>query len=546
MTDEAAQSVSVLDVAGEIGFEEVGYPGLLRSMGRRPAETIAIRSGDTAITYGELLTRVAGGATHLRASGVEPGDHVAFMVDGGIDGLAVIYAIQLAGAVAVPVYANLLGDTLRYVLDHSDAVAMAVSPPYVERVDEIRGGVPGLRGVFDIGEAGDLGRALRDGADPAPLLDETRPSPLDPAFVMYTSGTTGSPKGVVVPQLFALSGLVLSRRLGMRDPETFYIATPYSHGIANSVTAQALWDGGTVVIAPKFSASRFWEQAGAVDATVTFHAGTMARMLMNQPHRATDRAHSLRTVIGAAMPAEIWPAFEQRFGVHVVEVYSSIDGGGATFMNFGQAPPGSIGRPSPETEARIVDDGGQDVLDDAVGELLVRPTLSLGGPLVAYYRDEAASEEKTRDGWVWTGDLVRRDADGWYWFVDRKKDVIRRRGVNIAPAEIERLLLEHPGIAECSAFAVPSDLGEDEVKVVVVPGDPALVPMTVAEHAAAVLPAHMAPRYIELRAADAVPKTEATTRVQRFVLREGWRTPDTWDVATGSFLGEEPRSGEPA
>ena len=191
------------------------------------------------------------------------------------------------------------------------------------------------------------------------------------------------------------------------------------------------------------------------------HAGTMARVLMNQPPRASDREHSVRTIIGAAMPASIWEEFERRFGVDVVEVYSSIDGAGATLMNPGDGPAGSIGRPSPETEARVVDDDGNDVARGEVGELLVRPTLSLGGKLlVTYYRgNEAASEEKTRDGWVWTGDLVRHDADGWYWFVDRKKDVIRRRGVNIAPAEIERLLLDHPGIAECTAFVVPSEAG---------------------------------------------------------------------------------------
>jgi crotonobetaine/carnitine-CoA ligase len=175
------------------------------------------------------------------------------------------------------------------------------------------------------------------------------------------------------------------------------------------------------------------------------------------------------------------------------------------------------------------------VPDDAVGELQMRPRG--GSAVVAYYKDPEASAAKTAGGWVSTGDWFRHDPDGNYWFVDRKRDVIRRRGINLAPAVIEDAVRQHPAIAEVAAFAVPDDLGEDEIKIVVLLDDgDDLAAADVALFADERLPRHMRPRYIEV--VSDLPLTPGTQRVQRFKLRESWATPTTWDTLNGDFIGK--------
>jgi crotonobetaine/carnitine-CoA ligase len=287
-----------------------------------------------------------------------------------------------------------------------------------------------------------------------------------------------------------------------------------------------------VVIARRFSASRFWDDIRRYGCTHFNLFGTMPQMLLAQPPHDNDRDHHVEDATVAGMPPEVWEAFTTRFGVRVCVPFSAIDSGGMWIGNPGKYPIGSCGRPWIDFEARLVDDDDADVPEGESGELIMRPRGGL--PLVRYYNDPEASAEKTRGGWSRFGDLMRRDEEGNYWFVDRKRDVIRRRGIIIAPAQIEGVVSEFPGVLEVSAFAVPSELGEDEVKIAVVPREGAsITPQEIALAGYESLPKHMRPRYVEL--VESLPKTP-TARVKRIELKANWRTATTWDSVEEAYL----------
>jgi crotonobetaine/carnitine-CoA ligase len=323
-----------------------------------------------------------------------------------------------------------------------------------------------------------------------------------------------------------------------RNDERFYLPTPMYHALGLAMTAMALRLGSELVIAPRFSASRYWDDVREHGCTFAYHVGTIAQMLYKQPPKPTDGEHQLRVFMGGGMPAEIWEDFARRFKVKVIESYSASDGVGA-ITNDGDGPVGSFGRATPELEVRVVDRDDNEVPAGDVGELQLRPALGgVGGPAVEYFGDADATEDKNRGGWVRTGDLVRQDEAGWLFFVDRMKDVIRRRGVNIAPAEIERIVAQHERVRECAALAVPADLGEDEIKLVVVADG--LDVDDIGRFVDEQLPGHMRPRYIELVAA--LPKS-ITERVQRYQLKDQWRTPTTWDRAISAPVPRGPGRG---
>jgi crotonobetaine/carnitine-CoA ligase len=527
VTDPAAEP-AIADILASVGCPTgTTYRDLLAHMRAVPADSVAVEFGDEIISYWELLRRVAGAATHLEALEVSFGDNVAYRLRPHPNALVTYLAITLIGARAIPIYIETAGAVLRETLARMDARGIIVEP---EALDEIHHLGANLR--FVTARAGtDYGEAICAGADISPFLGRTFPTAQDPAVILSTSGTTGRPKGVVMANTYSAAGLLTARKWGIGESLKCYIPTSFGHGAAFQVSSAAFWSDGSVVIAPRFSAREFWNDVHRHGCNYTHLLGTMPRMLLAAARSTHERDHGLRYLVSSCgLPPQVWRSFEDRFNVRIHEIYSATDAGGCFMTNPGIFPAGSVGRPWAEVEARIVDDDGADVASGEVGALVMRPRG--GSANVHYLADPEEAKTKVRDGWVWMGDAFTQDEAGNYYFVDRLRDVIRRRGVNLAPASIEVALMTHPGIDAVSAFAVPSELGEDEIKVAVVGAR--LTPQQIADHATTALPPHMRPRFIEL--VDALPTTSGTERVQRFRLLEHWRNPGTWDVGSCSYL----------
>ncbi len=490
---------------------------------------------DQRITVGQLAARADALAAALIDAGAVRGDHVAIMSPNCPEFLDAFFAVQRAGLGAVPVNTGLVGDGLAYVLDNAGCRFAFVHRDCLDAVLAVRARTPRLQTIVVISE----GRA-EDLPAGMPTLEQWRaggrgqaprvvPEPDDVALLMYTSGTTGLPKGVVYR--FRDSNTKRMRLLAnlLYGPDdVLYSCLPLYHANALLLgVIQALNLGSRFALSRRFSASRFWTEAAAMEAT-TFNAlGAMIPILLKQPEADGDRAHAVRMVVSAACPANAWRTFEQRFATRIVEAYGAVDGGGFITINLGNAPVGSIGKPLGGARYRLVDADGREVADGETGELQVW-TGERGG--VEYHRDAAATQAKTRDGWLRTGDMMYRDRRGHLYFAGRNTDSMRRRGENVSALEVELVLDAQVQVQESAVFGVPSELGEEEIMAVVVPAPGQVIdPAALREQLRGQLAAHALPRYIAV--VDELPRT-GTYRVVKSTLKQRG-TAGAWDAEEG-------------
>jgi carnitine-CoA ligase len=512
-----------------------------------------------ALTYAETDRRVNRLAHGLLALGVAPGDRVLVMLPATVEFMLLWWAVNRVGAIEVPVNTALRGAFLEHVVTNSGGRVMVLAREFLERLAAIEDRLPGLETavVWD-GEAAPPGapalrrartvpfEALDSGREESPGVEV---SSRDLLAIMYTSGTTGPAKGVMVPNahahLFAESTASLTRLTG---DDTYLVSTPLYHGNAPIMQVYpAMLVGGRAVICPRFSASDWVGQARRTGATVTNLLGVMMDFIHRQPARPDDRDHRMRVVLGQPAPAAIVDEFKRRFGIgRVLEYYGMTEIGVATMTPWDDARPGSCGQAVSEWyELRIADpETDEELPAGQVGELLVRPRVPWAFNQ-GYWGMPERTAEALRNVWFHTGDALRRDADGHYYFVDRMRDVIRRRAVNISSYEVERVIAEHPAVAECAAVAVPTEFagGEDEIKVCLVlrPGT-TLAPEAFLGWCEERMPYFAVPRYLEML--GALPRTP-NNKVQKYLLRQSGVSPATWDrVAAGYILGEERRKAE--
>jgi crotonobetaine/carnitine-CoA ligase len=304
---------------------------------------------------------------------------------------------------------------------------------------------------------------------------------------------------------------------------------PLFHNSGRSAFNYAMSRNARFVLRDRFSATEFWNDIRATGCVTAALVGPMTALLHAAPPKDDDGDSPLRNAILGPMIPEI-ADFERRFGVRVATGYGQTETGMAVTTGWDHGPWANCGRireDYPWPEVRIADEFDEPVPDGEVGELLVR-SAEPWALNVGYYKMPEQTAAAWRNGWFHTGDAFRRDADGWFYFVDRLRDTIRRRGENISSFEVETLVAEHPAVRECAAIGVPADLGEDEVLVAVIVDDPATFDAAeLLEFLAPRMPRFMLPRYVEV--VDDLPRTEASMRVRKHELRTRGVTPTTWD-----------------
>ncbi|WP_439517346.1 AMP-binding protein [Hydrogenophaga sp.] len=499
-------------------------------------------------TYADLDDFANRAAQALRGLGVKKGQHVGLMLGNSAEHLALFLGLGKLGAVSVPVNTAARGDLLRYYLSHGDASLVIVDEVLVSRLAEVLPQLDLVRSVVVLGadgtKADTQSLALpRPVHDLATLLAEA--STADPEadvkcsdllMLAFTSGTTGPSKASMLPHAAALTyGTSAAEAQGYRESDVFYICLPLFHNNALlAAFCAALVCGGSVALSQRFSASRFMDEIRRSGATITNFLGAMSNFLWSQPPRSDDTDNSLRLVSMSPMPGFV-SAFEKRFGLQAMSNYGLSDFG--TVSAFVPGAPdsklGSIGKARRDFELRVVDDDDFECATDEVGELVIRshePWRATTG----YYKMPEATLAARRNQWFHTGDRARCDADGYFWFVDRKKDCIRRRGENISAYEVEQVMARFDSVANVAVFPVKTPDGDEEVGAsVVLREGHTLSEAELVEHCARNMSYFMVPRYVQL-----LPELPVTVnqKVEKFRLKQAM------EAALGTVWDRE-RSG---
>jgi crotonobetaine/carnitine-CoA ligase len=478
-----------------------------------------------------LADRLASG---LDAHGVKAGDHVAVMLPNCVDFAVLTFALARLGAVMVPVNTAYHGILLQRLLGASGSTTAVIDEPLLARLEGLD--LPGLDSVVvRMQGTGPVGGFSKP-AVPLARLMASRGDPPKPAVgphrlqsIIFTSGTTGPSKGAMVPHRLALTCAVDSLRFLDGAGKTIYCPLPLFHaaGMWDGLMA-ALAGGGSLAIVETFSASRFWDDVRRFDAAVAMGVFSMIPILLNRPPRPDDRDNPLETFYMGKSALD--RAFFERFGTHTVETYTSTEIGIGTASPYGEWRTGSCGRAHHERfEVEVFDETDETVPAGRDGELVVRPKQ----PWImfrGYHGAPEATAHCFRNLWYHTGDCVRRDTDGYFTFVSRIKDAIRRRGENISAFELECVINTHPKVLESAAFGVRSEIEDEEVAVaVVVRPDMDLAPEELAVFCENKVPAFMVPRFVEF--VDDLPRS-ATGKIAKHVLKgqgDHGITPTMWD-----------------
>ena len=484
---------------------------------------------DRMYTRGELWDATLRVACALQRLGVQPGDRVALFISNKVEFLSGWLGISAAGAVAVPLNTAMRGDVLAYMLNLTEPRVLIGEAEFAPQIEEVTSDASYLETYVWLGEA-PVARGVRyaDFMEGSVPVEPAGGEPWDLVGIFFTSGTTGPSKGVMWSHNMAIyMSESASFIMDYRPDDVLLTCLPLFHANALFVSFfAAVVHRCRVVVAPRFSASQFWRQVSEVEATTVNLLGSMAPILWRQEPSEWEQAHKLRLALVIPSPIGHYDEFEARFNVKCTELYGLTDANLPLGVPAGENRPGSCGVPVPGWECMIVDDHDEPVEPGAPGELVVRPTLPFVGQL-GYWRMPEATVKGWQNLWFHTGDLMRRDEDGWYYFLDRLKDAIRRSGENISSFEVEQVLLSHPAVFEAAVYAVPADLSEDEVMAAVVlePGKEA-TPEDILAWCEPRLAYFAVPRYVDIK--PSLPKTQ-TEKVQKQALRSEGVTAATFD-----------------
>jgi len=493
-------------------------------------------------SYGAMYEASMTVARALAGIGVKPGQRVVMMLANRSEFLLGWFGTAMLGATVVPINPGWKAETLSYILKDAAPSALILTQNLLPEVGEILPAITELTTlvVLDASEESSSipGSAVRlvswqeflSGGSRSIALPEV-PHFGDTLAVLYSSGTTGRPKGIVMPHAHIYSfGIQWSRATNFSAVDTLYAPTPLFYMQATVLgVVPTLMAGAQVHVASRFSASRYWQGVRESKATIAHGQFSLVPLLLKQPPSPSDREHNCSRFFIAKSNAE----FEERFGVRIVEIYGSTESNIVCYNPWDAPKPGSAGKAAPNFEVVIVDDEDRELPQGHIGEIVARPRapfLISGG----YYHRPEITLEALRNMWFHCGDRGYFDEDGYLYFVDRKKDVIRRKGENISSAEVERQVNTHADVLESAAVPVPAETAEDEVMIFVVPlPGRQIEPADLISYLQGILPSFMIPRFVAV--VDALPKT-GSMKVEKGKLRELGISPTTWDREAGQYV----------
>jgi crotonobetaine/carnitine-CoA ligase len=509
---------------------------LIEDRARRNGERIFLRFKDESVSYAQIdkfSNRCANGFMKL---GITKGDKVSIMLPNCPEFLYAWFGLSKIGGVEVPVNTFYKGEFLRHIIDQSDSKIVVIFGEYLKRLESIQDQLGKVEKVIVVGniQKEDAGKyrwplmtfeGLFDNPeDPA----NVEVGPLDIMSIIYTSGTTGPAKGAVSTFNFkVLNAEVMLKYRPIRRDDVYLNFFPLYHDNAQClVTISTLVAEAQMVLLERFSASLFWDQVHQSGATLFNSLGAVIPILMKQPEKETDADNPVSVVLSAACPPAMLPAAEKRFGIKIMEGFGMTETGMVCHHTLDDRKPGTCGKALDSFDVRLMDDDGNEVPLGEPGEICVRPRYH-SSMFQEYYKMPEKTLEAFADLWYHTGDLAKKDAEGYFYFVDRKKDAFRRRGENISSFEVERVVLSHPSVLEAAAVAVPAELGEDEVKICVALRPMAtLAPEELIAYCSERMPYFAVPRFVEFK--GSLPKTP-TERVEKYKLRQEGVTAHTWD-----------------
>ena len=526
------------DLSATAGLRTLG--GLLEVRARATPDAPFVVFDDldgrvTARTYREFDRDVNRTAHLLGRLGVGRGDTITLLLSNCPDFLALWFGAAKLGAVIVPVNTAASESELEYLIAHSESRLIFTEAARFDLARNVRGRCPRVGEVLVCGDGAPapevaFGPLLADCPESSP--DVAAPSPTDEAAILYTSGTTARPKGVLVTHAnYVCAGETVARAVRLTPDDRHLVVLPLFHGNAQYYsTMSALVAGASVALMARFSASRFFDQAIAHRCTVSSLFAAPIRMLLAQPRRPEHARNDLRAVLFAqsVTPAQL-AEWDERFGAPLMQLWGMTETMGPPIINpcDGERRNMSMGLPAPGYTSRLVDEGGRPVARGEIGQIVVRgePGLTL---MKGYYKNPEATAETLRDGWLWSGDNARQDEDGYYHFVDRAKDMIKRSGENVAASEVEAVVREHPGVFDCAVIGVPDPMRDEAIVAVVVPrapegGEPAAAALT-EDHVIAWCRKRLAsfrvPQFVRFR--SELPRT-AVGKIRKHVLRAEFR-----------------------
>ncbi|NYT23115.1 AMP-binding protein [Alcaligenaceae bacterium] len=493
-----------------------------------PDKVFALFDDESALTYGDLHDEVRRYAAGLQLLGVARGNAVVCWFPNGRQAMLVMLALNYLGAVYVPINVGYKGGLLEHVIRDSGARLIVAHGALIERLESVSTGT--LERIVVLGDESAsvdclpclaLSELLRRPAPP--LSAEEDIQPWDTLAIIYTSGTTGPSKGVACSSLHVYANYMM--RGDARPQDRFLVTLPLFHMSGAGAVWCGLMRGGSIAMVEAFRTQEFWDKIRQFGITYTTLLGVMASFLLKAEPSGRDRDHPLQRVLCVPL-SDQHAELTRRFGVEVFTAYNMTETSSPLFGGPGLTRRGTSGRPREGVEVRIVDEHDCEVPAGEVGELIVRTDMPFAMNH-GYHNNAQATAAAWRNGWFHTGDAFRRDDEGYFYFVDRQKDALRRRGENVSSFEVEKEILAHPDVLDVAVVAVPSELAEDEILAVVCPVQgrtldlPELVSFLVPR-----LAHFMVPRYF--RIAQDLPRT-SSAKVQKHLIREQGLAEGTWD-----------------